>query len=129
MIETKVDIAADLSIHSCHGQMRMEEISSRVSKPGNGEATNHTIWNFSDADLSGITGDDVLALSSSAKLMKHTGRLNKTAVVVPDELSWGLGRMYQIVSGTNENACTVELFRNLIDAQRWIDRENQMGTE
>jgi hypothetical protein len=124
MIETKVDVAGNLVVNSCRGVIGVEEIKSWLLGSGLLEPPGNTIWNFSDADLSRIASEDVLELTRF--LISRVSRcgMHKTAVVVPDELSWGLVRIYQIVSETNEELHPVELFRKYSEAQAWIDQGN-----
>lgn len=52
------------------------------------------------------------------KYIKPSGQRFKSAIVAPQDLSFGMGRMYEMT--TDESIEQVKVFRNIEDAKEWL---------
>lgn len=67
------------------------------------------------ADLSEVTSEGLRALARRAE--RHAGP-NKSAVLAPGDLTFGMGRMYEVL--TESARQTVRVFRDAGEALRWL---------
>ena len=81
------------------------------------------MWDFTEADLSRLTADEVRMVASDVKSLAHSREGGKTAIVSPSELSYGMVRMYQTFAEIYEQTAIVEAFRSRLEADRWINEK------
>ncbi len=62
-----------------------------------------------------LSGDDVRQLAQTGIFAEHSHR----AFIVPDEVTFGLGRMYEILRGL-EGEKGIRVFRTLEEALDWV---------
>ena len=78
------------------------------------------IWDTRQADISKISQDDMRVISSHiARLTKERGA-GKGALVVPDDISFGVSRMGEMITEKSVTV-TVRVFRSMEDAEKWIN--------
>jgi hypothetical protein len=72
------------------------------------------------------SSDRARQLSSLSAAMDARARSSKLAIVAPEDLAFGLGRMYQAYRSLNEQSTkTVGVFRSLPDAVAWLGIEDR----
>ena len=79
----------------------------------------HEIVDLRDAQMDGVTGEGLRRLSSLVEGY-IAGKCDgfKTAVIAPEDLPYGLARLYEAVS--EESPENVMVFRDLNQALEWI---------
>ena len=78
------------------------------------------IWDTRQADISQISQDDMRVISSHiAQLTKERGE-GKGALVVSDDISFGVSRMGEMMTEKSVTV-TVRVFRSMEDAEKWIN--------
>ena len=89
----------------------------KAFKPGLNE-----IADMSDADMKGVTSNGLQTLSWMVRQRlgdKCAGF--KTAIIAPEDLSFGLSRMYEMLS--DDSPESVKVFRERDEAWAWINEE------
>lgn len=79
-------------------------------------------------DLSGIEkiGGSTSALEQNIRIdRKHSEKLAglRTAIVAPTDLLYGFARIYQSLCEVQDAPSVVEVFRNELDARKWLGLE------
>ena len=82
------------------------------------------IINLSEADIKGISTEEIKQLADYPERTHRNGDKNKTAVIATDDLSYGLARMFEMFGGLqHRHSFEVMVFRTLHDAEQWIEIE------
>jgi hypothetical protein len=118
-IKIEIDKARDLTIHIITGKTSPEEIISTLESFYN-NPTKHLLWDFSQADVSGITGDDLKHILSVADKYANRRPQGKTAILATSDLPFGLGRQYSILGNLHESPVHIEPFRSYDMAIKWL---------
>ena len=77
-----------------------------------------SIWDLRHTELMHINGTDIGTLSKVALELKDERGAAKTAIVVGSDLSYGLGRMFELLNGTSHLEARV--FRDMESAEFWV---------
>jgi hypothetical protein len=110
-----------LSIYTCRGQLSVDEIMKTVKSIYDGIPSRNIIWDLAESDVSGITADEVRDLARGVKKLAHSREGGKTAIVSPKDISYGIGRMYQIFAEIYAQSAQIEVFRSKMEAERWVN--------
>ena len=94
----------------------INELISSIEYPPNVS----TIWDLRKLDLDSIDSNFVKGLIAIRKGIDNKRGNVKIAYVVNSDLSFGMTRMYQILSEIEELAQSIQIFRNLDDAKKWL---------
>lgn len=77
-----------------------------------------SIWDLRYTELMHINGQDIATLSKVAVELERERGAAKTAIVVGSDLSYGLGRMFELLNGTYHLEARV--FRDMPSAEYWV---------
>ena len=94
----------------------INELISSIEYPPNVS----TIWDLRKLDFDSIDSNFVKGLIAIRKGINNKRGNVKIAYVVNSDLSFGMVRMYQIYSEIEGLAQSIQIFRNLDDAKKWI---------
>jgi len=86
---------------------------------GNQPAKN-VIWDWTGSDPSQLTTSDVEKLANSPARYSDLRKGGRTAMVAPDDLSFGISRMFQTFGDMNGLPFIFKVFHSLGDAFLWI---------
>jgi hypothetical protein len=79
----------------------------------------NVFWDLQEADFSAVSGDDVRTFMAYVGKIRGQGGESRAALVVSNDLDFGLSRMYQILmEGATSSA--VEVFKDKDKAKQWI---------
>ncbi len=120
MILSTEDMKRNLTIYTCKGQISVDEIKKKVKSFYEDAPSRNVIWDLTEADLSSITADEISALASGVERLAHSREGGKTAIVVPEDISYGFGRMYQIFAEIYAQIADIGVFRSILEAERWL---------
>lgn len=120
MIETIVDKKRNLTIQKCSGNLTTEEMMDVINTFYNSSPTEHTLWDFSNASTNKIPTDGVRAIFELVKNKGLARQGGKTAIVAPEDLGYGMARMFQIMSDTDDFPFKINVFRYYGDASQWL---------
>jgi hypothetical protein len=120
-ITSKIFPEKDLCIYTIDGSASRDDLLNIVINIKPEQRTNHVIWDASNGTVETIGKDD---LRSIAKFLKsgHGMRAGgKTGLVGPEDLDYGIGRMFQAYASLENLAVEYRIFRTLDEALAWID--------
>lgn len=120
-IRKHTDRDRDMTILRVSGRITAREIIDAMEDYYQGELTTNLVWDYTSSDVSAITSAQLHEISSVAKRYGPLRKDGKTAIVAPDDLAYGLGRMYEILNEINEIPVQYMIFKNLDDALRWFE--------
>jgi hypothetical protein len=119
-IRKNVEKENDLTIMVVHGQVTADLIIAALVDFYQGAFTSKLIWDYTDADLTQVKNDELRQISSVAVNHAHLRKEGQTAIVVPETLGFGLGRMYEIISENDENPINYNVFKDINTAREWM---------
>ena len=105
-----------MTIATITGVPTLDEIIAAIEAFYGGQPTKKVIRNWGESDP--VTDLERLAILP----VRHSGLQEdgKTAMVTPDNLSFGISRMFQTFGDPEGLPFTLKVFHNLGDALQWI---------
>ena len=97
-IETSIDAVLDLTISTAKGKIAAEDIINWITSYYSGVPTKLSLWDFLEADLSEISSEETRIIVETVKEKAALRAGGKTALVVNEDLGYGLSRMYGTLS-------------------------------
>lgn len=118
IIIKKIIKELDLTVFAVVGQVFFEQMKDTMADFYNSDFTKNTLWDFSKADFSNITDRQRVEIIS---VSKKSGQLRikkggRTAIVVADDLSYGLARVHEAYSHIFGYGLQLSIFREFDEA-------------
>jgi hypothetical protein len=120
MIETTKNNKHNMTIYKCSGVLTTQEMIDAINSLYNGQPTKYTLWDFSKASLKDIPAEGIRKIFELIKKMGTVRKGGKTAAVTPSDLGYGMARMFQIMSDTDDFPFKIEIFINYREASQWL---------
>ena len=120
-IHRRVDRDLDLTVNTAEGVLTIDEIIDVVKLYLSDNPTSKVLWDFSRADGSGISMEDLMALYD---ILRHTATDNvkrKVAIVVSRDLGFGISRMAESQAGIAGITTDYYITRNIEDGMAWLE--------
>jgi len=110
-----------LTILSVVGKVTYTEVIGALNDFYNQNFTLNLLWDFSEADLQSATSEELQKIIAVAKGYAHLRLAGKTGVIMKNDLGFGLGRMYEILSEIKEHPIYHHIFRSKDEALAWLE--------
>ena len=120
MAETTVDKQHDLTIHKYSGNLTEQGLLNTIQSFYEDSPTLYTLCDYSDASIDRISLAFVRQLYSMVQKLGFSRQGGKTAVVAPEDLVYGLARMFQIMSDIDDFPFETRVFRSYEEAEQWL---------
>ncbi len=121
MIQSSVDLSLNLTIHRCKGPVTAADIGDVIKKFYNtGQPTLHVLWDLSEADVSSIKTPDIEILVHGVVRNAHSREGGRNAIVSPNDVSFGLSRVYQSFAEMKDQMTSTRVFRTEAEALDWL---------
>lgn len=120
IIETTSDAQKDLTLHSIKGEATRDELIRIIENYQSEKPLRYVIWDFSEADVSNLSDEDLRSILAVGKKLAEYRKGGKTALVVPHDLSFGLGRMYESLTDFESFWVGNRAFRSMEEAEEWL---------
>jgi hypothetical protein len=126
-VNTEFRFDANLIIHRISGEFGVQEFRTTTSeelghpefRPGM-----DALWDFTQADISKVTSDDVRTMvQRMQQVSRQRGSGYRIAIVAPDDLTFGLSRMYEAQSAGLDRE--IRVFRDEKEALAWLAEPRQ----
>ncbi len=122
MIETHRDRKLNLTTFECSGTPTVTEVEHELGGFYGGTPTLHTIWDYTNADLSALTSDEINRLAGFLKDRSHSRAGGRSALVFSMTQLLDLNdRLPSLAELTIEQA-TIKIFDGLDKARAWISQ-------
>ena len=119
MIRLSIDRYAKLAWFIGDGVVRLDDVKEVLEKFYVDRPTPKTIWDFTGADLSEATLDQVEELVNFVK--ERSPRKNgRNAFVASDPFIYTLGQMYRIFAELADQTIRTKIFRTRSEAEEWL---------
>ena len=82
--------------------------------------TLHVLLDFSLARMVNISSQVIERVVSIARKRGSTRHGGKTALVAPDNIEYGMSRMYQMIAELKKVPYEIQVFRSLEEAKQWL---------
>ncbi len=120
MIEIQRDADRQLTVFTCTGPLTPIEVAAELTSFYDTTPTLHTIWNYTDADLSALTADRISELAGLLKHTSHSRAGGRSALVFSlVQLQMITDRLPSLAELTVQDA-TIKIFSELDKARDWI---------
>ncbi len=118
------DRSKQLVTFTCSGELSFAEVKSALEEMYASDDIEHikdAIWDLSDATLAGMSNEEILGISDIIRAHKDVRKPGKSALIVPADVDFGLGRMYE----AQETGLPIEtrVFRTMEAALKWLNEE------
>ena len=120
MAETIVDTQQDLTIHKYSGNLTEQGLLNSIQSFYEDSPSLYTLCDYSDASIDRLSMAFVRQLYSMVRKLGFARQGGKTAVVAPEDLKYGLARMFQIMSDTDDFPFETRVFRSDDEAKQWL---------
>ncbi|GAB4335996.1 MAG: hypothetical protein Kow0089_05970 [Desulfobulbaceae bacterium] len=122
VIEKTIEKDGELTVFVAVGEVSADEIGRAIRKfYSEGPVTRNVLWDLSRARVEDITRDDIRRIIGAPEKSHEGRRGGRTAIVAPDDLAFGLSRMYQASLGEAFLVFQLRVFRETAAARRWLD--------
>lgn len=118
--EVKAERDHDLTCITLFGKLTPADIISALKAFYESEFTSKILWDFSNSDVSGLVTDDFSILNDAAKVYAHLRPNGKTALFGPDDLTFGLCRMYAALANIHGYPIEYGVFKSMEAARDWL---------
>ncbi|TGU72121.1 hypothetical protein E4633_07315 [Geomonas terrae] len=119
-------LTPDTQVFHVTGTIGYKEFLDIISNYGP-KVTRHLIWDFNNADISALSGDEMRALASilSTKVINRTP-YSKSAFVASRDLTFGMSHMYTAIVSLSGIPYLYSAFRTVEHAIKWIESETDL---
>ena len=125
VIESLIDHKTNLTIHTVNGLVDGDDIIQRMEEYHSGEVTKLIIWDFSDADLRDLTTKKITSIANIGRHFTESRMGGQKALISLHNLSFGLGRMYEVLAEIEKFLIQTKVFRNMEEAKNWLGITDQ----
>jgi len=120
-IKKIIDSDRDLTTLVFSGKVAPEEVIGALKEFYGASPTLNTIWNFSDCDLSAARMEQLSSILVVARSYAHLRKGGRSALVLPGDVGFGLGRMYEAMAEGKDHPVEHAVFRSVAEALKWLD--------
>jgi hypothetical protein len=126
-ISIQIDNRKNIRWHVVKGVIDVRDLAEYLKGIYASSDTNsemNSFWDLQNADFSSVTSDDVRVFMGYVGNIWGKGGNSKAALVVSNDLDFGLSRMFQIMmEGATSSA--IEVFKDIDAAKQWIEADRQ----
>jgi hypothetical protein len=120
-ITSHIDHAKDLASFTATGNITPDEVIAMVQMFYD-QPTKNVLWDLTAASELNFQSDELRKIASYPQRVESTFRINgKTAIAAPQDLTYGLSRMFQSFSEFNSVPFEVMTFRTMEEAEDWLE--------
>lgn len=119
-IEVTIDTEIDLTVFSILGNVTAKDLINVAAKQYKVKATTLVMWDFSKGAKNNISVGEVRSLVSEMKQLSEYRGQGKTVFVAPDDLHFGIMRMYQSQIDLKVQFISYRVTRTVEDAMAWL---------
>jgi hypothetical protein len=120
MIKPHFDKELDLTTFVCSDQVIAREIEEQVRALYRGRPSLFALWDFSEADLSVLTPEDIRGVAKYVKETSHSRAGGKTALVFSTAMLNGMGPMLESIAEIEIRDAKIKHFNDPTSGLAWI---------
>jgi len=119
-VQIQIDSQYDLTTFTVVGKVAAEVVRNAIQKFYEGNVTMNVLWDLSGSDLSSITSSEINGIAKTPRKYASMRTGGKTAIVAPTDLTFGLTRMYGIMTEVQDLPFETQVFRTTEEAHQWL---------
>jgi hypothetical protein len=123
MIKSHLDKDTKLTMFICSGTVAVDEIEDNIRTFYSGKPTLNSLWDFTDADVSRLSQEDILHTAELVKTASHSRAGGKTALVFPNEMLMGMMDILEGIARIEVAEAKIKIFNGLDLGLAWIREE------
>jgi hypothetical protein len=120
MIKPHFDEKVNLTTYICTGPVTAGEIEKQVRLLYQGTPSLHAMWDFTEADLSPLSPEDVRGIAQTVKATSHSRSGGRTALVFSTTMLTEMGALLESISEIEVPDAKIKIFNDLNAALNWI---------
>lgn len=125
-IETVYYLSNNLTTHVVKGNVRSLDIIPKVKAFLSGTPTKFVIWDFTEGSIASIYAEDIELMARTLKKLAEARKDGKTALVFSDNLSYGIGRMFEAYFSMEKMPVEFQSFHSLKEARQWLGIKDEL---
>lgn len=119
-IKKQIDIKKSIIVFTVKGSTTIDDYKKIIKDVLDNFPPKLHVWDFITADLSVLPNQDLEEIMRFTLSQPNTHVIEKIAIIVPTDLSYGLGRMFEVFGEIQEKPWDLEPFRSAEKAFQWI---------
>jgi hypothetical protein len=119
-IGIRVDSQADLTVYTMVGRASAEQVRDVILKFYDDNVTLNVLWDLSKSDVSHLTSSEIHTVAQTPRRFSNIRSGGKTAIVAPADITFGLTRMYEFLTGVQDLPFETRTFRSTTEAYEWL---------
>lgn len=123
MIKPHLDRDRNLTTYLCSGRVTMDQIREQLLAFYGGRPTLNTIWDFSEADVSDLTRQDMSDIARFVKNAAHSRDGGRTALVFAPDMLMTMGGLLEGISEIEVPEAKIKIHQDIQVALAWVDGE------
>jgi hypothetical protein len=124
-ISSHIDHAKKLTTYTVSDKLTFDEAMAEVENFYK-QPTKNVMWDLSNVSELNFSSEEVRKIAGFNQRLESLSRINgKTAIVAPQDLIFGIGKMFQSISDYIDVPFIVMIFRTMEEAQSWLDKEDE----
>jgi len=120
MIKAHLDKERNLTTYICSDVVTMDEIRGELLTFYGGRPTLNTIWDYTEADVSALSRDDIQNIAKFVKTAAHSRDGGKTALVFPAAMLMAMGPLLEGISEIEVPDAKIKIHQDIQAALDWI---------
>jgi|GEM_PF-6843875 len=121
MIKPHFDDKVNLTTYICSGPVTASEIEDQVRTLYRGTPSLHAMWDFTEADLSLLSKEDILGIAKIVKETSHSRSGGRTALVFSTDMLTRMGPLLEGISTIEVPDAKIKIFNDLTAGLGWIN--------
>ena len=122
-IETTIDVEKGLIIRKVIGKFLISDLEAAYAysfEHPDYKPSMNALWDLHESDIAGVSSEELTeAVQLVQSVSDKRGSNFKVAFVAPDEVSYGITRMFEAYG--NDLGFQMSSFRNMDDAKIWLE--------
>jgi hypothetical protein len=123
-IEMLIDSEKEILILTVTGNPDADDYKEVIQEALDKHPQKHIVWDHTEADLSNLSSNDLEEIMRFVINHPNTRVMEKIAMILPSDLSYGLGRMFEIFGELQGKPWDIQPFRSSAAAFQWIGIED-----
>ena len=123
---TSKAIENKIIINSVVGEVNFDKIAEYISENIESWISKPVIWDMSKADLSTVPSDQLRSFLQKMQSLSKKKSGEKTAIVAPQDMEYGMMRMFEIFAENESFEMELRVFRTIEEAKQWLPENNKI---
>lgn len=119
-IQKQVDSQKDLTVYTVLGKISAGQVRRVILKFYEDDVTMKVLWDLSKSDVSSITASEIQGVAFTSRKFASKRKGGKTAIVASENLTFGLTRMYELLTNAQDLPFETQAFRTTEEAYHWL---------